>query len=258
MTAVHLDSDVIIHANGLSISARPLSQIPWLRHGSTTRAFSSPDSPRLSDLLKMRDHLGCPSAFLAFAQQKHTNNVEVVSEDIIADDDGNAYHQFPETDSLVTQHTGVVLAIMTADCAPVFLVDPVKKVIGLTHAGWKGTFARIVENTVQHMRSLGSRPKDILAWVGPMAGSCCYEVSEELIEKFRTEFSAWPAAVIHQGRYLDLVAINCLQLENSGVLPGNVHLSNLCTIHHADKFYSYRADNGTHGRIISAMVMIPD
>lgn len=258
MTAVHPDSDAILHDSGLSVAAQPLSQFGWLRHGSTTRAYSKPDSPRLDDLLRIREHLGAQDSFLAFAQQKHTNNVAKVTPDIQRSANGTGYHQFAETDALVTMQQNVTLAIMTADCAPVFLVDPVKRSIGLAHAGWKGTFGRIAETTVNELIASGSRPSDLIAWVGPMAGSCCYEVSDDLIEKFVGEFSQWPSSMIHSGRKLDLVALNCLQLENAGLLPHNVHRSNLCTIHHSSHFYSYRADNGTHGRIISAMVMLPD
>src|SRR5690606_739152 len=144
----------------------------------TTRHFGMPDSSRLEELHRVKNHLGVPASFLAFCEQKHTNNVAVVSQQLIAEYGEVGQHRFVCTDGLICTVPGVTISIMTADCAPVFLVDPAKKIIGLVHAGWKGTLARIATKAVSIMKAQGSDAKDIVAWTGPMAGPCCYEVSE--------------------------------------------------------------------------------
>src|SRR5690606_15662840 len=134
-------------------------------------------------------------------------------------------------------------------------VDPVSRIVGLVHAGWRGTFARIASATVDQMLAAGSKSQDIIAWLGPMAGRCCYEVDTELVDRFRNEFPGWSVTAENNERHLDLVSINQKQLISSGVKATNIAVSNICTIHQNDHFYSYRADAGTHGRIISAIGM---
>ena len=255
MTELHSEFDVVTHPSGKSISAAPLNQFPWLRHASTLRSFSYPETPRMTELREMQKHLDADSKFLVHGEQKHTANVGVVDDAIVASAGSEDYFRFPSTDALVCPVPGVTIAIMTADCAPIFLVDPVARIIALAHAGWKGTLAQIARRTVETMVSLGSKDDQIIAWVGPMAGGCCYEVSIDLIEKFQSEFPGWPVAASTSERHLDLVDINCRILEASGLTASNIHRSNICTIHNCDSFYSYRGDNGTHGRIISAMVI---
>lgn len=256
MTKIHSKESTVWDPSGLSISAEPLAAFPYLRHASTTRDFSTPGLPRIQELLKVRQYLDAPASFLAFADQQHTNNVGLLTAEIVAEHRHRGHYSFPGTDAIVCPLKNVTIAIQTADCAPVFLFDPVKQVIALAHAGWKGTLSRITENTIRTMENAGSSPADIISWVGPMAGGCCYEVSEELANRFLQEFTELAPDVVARGRYLDLVEVNCKQLEHAGVTPENVHRSNLCTIHHRERFHSYRADSGSAGRIISAMVML--
>src|SRR5690606_29421128 len=107
------------------------------------------------------------------------------------------------------------------------------RTVGIAHAGWKGTLERIVEKTVQVIIDTGSRPKDLIAWVGPMAGGCCYEVSPEMITMFEAEFHdiATRGHAIASERYLDLATINAAQLELAGLSKSQIFRSNLCTIH---------------------------
>jgi YfiH family protein len=127
--------------------------------------------------------------------------------------------------------------------------------IGLVHAGWRGTRNRIVEAAVSLMQKCASDPTNIVAWVGPMANACCYEVSEELITDFMMAFPDARDEDVNftTGRHLDLVELNSFQLRRSGVPSESIIRSNFCTIHQRNHFYSYRADNGTHGRIFSML-----
>lgn len=250
--ASHLKFD----AAGLSVSATPLLKYPWLRHASTTRKFSSPDSPKSAELYKIRELLGLPNAPIFHGQQQHTANVAIVTKaDLEAA--GTGISRYDSTDALVCAEPNAVVAIMTADCAPIFLVDPQSRIIALAHAGWRGTLARIAESTVAAMAKLGAAASNIVAWLGPMAGPCCYEVSEELIHSFQKEFPGHPVQNTGKHRHLDLVGINAEILAQAGLRPENVYRSDVCTIHQREQFYSYRGDQGTHGRIISAMAMLP-
>jgi YfiH family protein len=92
-------------------------------------------------------------------------------------------------DGVITNLPEVVLTVRTADCIPVLLADKKLRAVGAFHAGWRGTFARIVEKGVGEMQAkFGSRPKDLLAAIGPGIHSCCYEVEDEFRDKFAAQF----------------------------------------------------------------------
>lgn len=147
------------------------------------------------------------------------------------------FPRFPRTDGVVTASAGVPLAIFVADCVPVYLVDPVAPAIGLLHAGREGTLKRIAEVGLRAMISAyGTRPADVHAMIGPSAGACCYEVSEEMAQ------TCGGAGIPVRGRNLDLWAANGIQLEGLGVPPEQIGVSGICTICDA-RFHSHRADS---------------
>lgn len=242
-----------LHAGGLYVTAAIFEDLPWLVHASSTRRFSPPDADRVTELWHLQQTLKLPRLPMVHADQRHTNSVGVITQEILASIRPDGRYRFPQTDAIVSPFPGVSLAIFTADCAPIFLVDTRTRATALVHAGWQGTFSRIAEKAVEAMLACGSRAEDLLAWVGPMAGGCCYEVSEELIRRFAEEFedAAAEGVRIHHGRMLDLVAVNVHQLMKAGLLDDRIARSQLCTIHGHETFYSYRADKGTTGRIIS-------
>lgn len=155
----------------------------------------------------------------------------------------------PETDSLVTTAPGVPLLMRFGDCAPVLLCDPVQRVVGLAHAGWRGVVAGVVAATVRTMQEqLRCDPTTIRASVGPTIGPCCYEVGAGVAKEIT---GACPAgvAVTHQrgGRiYADLPTAVEAQLRGAGI--ERVEQAGLCTACHVDEFFSHRAENGRTGR----------
>ena len=157
-------------------------------------------------------------------------------------------HVVPGTDGLLSRE-GVALLLRFADCVPILLFDPAKRAIGLLHAGWKGTSARIVEKGVAQMQErFGSEPGHIVAAIGPSIGPCCYQVQEDFA---RDVSRAWPqaAAFIHRernGYRADLWRMNHRQLADAGVR--HIELAQLCTACHRDEFYSHRGDSGLTGR----------
>lgn len=229
--------------------------LPELRAASTTREFQQnlPDNAtRTQEIEAACDRLGLSNCSIFHGEQKHTNNVATVAQELTS---SQRFHLFPATDALVSAKPGTALVVQTADCAPIFLYDPEARVMGLAHAGWRGTLSRIVQRTVAEMQALGAAPHRLVSWIGPMAERCCYEVSPELIEQFQRGFADYPAEQIHTDRYLDLVAVNRLQLLELGLSESNVTTSGICTIHGRDRFFSYRGDGGTTGRILSILAL---
>ena len=162
-------------------------------------------------------------------------------------------------DAIITNRTNLAICIKTADCAPVFIADRVKKVIAAVHAGWKGSALAITEKAVRLMKSqFGSQPQDMIAAVGPCIGNCCYEVDATAANAFRgqqeCEKYLHPAA--RQGHWmLDLIEANRAQLRNAGIPESNIETSGLCTKCQPDAFFSHRGSGGVTGRQINFMMI---
>ncbi len=143
---------------------------------------------------------------------------------------------FRDTDGLITDVAGLPLVISVADCAPVYLVDPVRKAIGLVHAGREGTFHGISSQAVAVMRkAYGCEPSSLHALIGPSAGPEQYEVSPDIAEAWRR--AGLPAT----GRLLDIWEANALQLEACGLAASHIHQPRICTISDM-RFHSHRRD----------------
>ena len=156
-------------------------------------------------------------------------------------------------DAIITNEKNVPLLILTADCVPVVLVDTKNKAVGLAHAGWRGTYAKICEKTLKAMKdNYDTNPKDVIAIIGPSIGSCCYEVSRDLVEKFNklvTNSDEKIYKIEDEKYYLDLWKINTYILKEFGVLESNILNMNICTSCNCDKFFSYRKHDKTENRI---------
>ncbi|HET7840020.1 MAG TPA: peptidoglycan editing factor PgeF [Terriglobia bacterium] len=193
----------------------------------------------------------------------------------------------PQGDALMTDEPGILLAVRTADCVPVLLLDSRRRAVAAIHAGWKGMLGGIVEKTAGEMRrQFGSRPGDLFAAVGPSIGVCCYEVGEEVAEHFRGGFAGGENFVVSgeiedaggpaQKRapypppflsktppghgpdpaprpHLDLVATARYQLLRAGVLSSHIAVAGFCTASRTDLFFSYRKEGSHTGRMMSVI-----
>jgi len=184
-------------------------------------------------------------------------------------------------DGLVTATPGLLLAIQTADCLPIILVDAKRRAVGVFHAGWRGTLNRIVEKGVGEMqRWFGSQARDLKAAIGPGIHGCCYEVGEEVRDKFESQFS-YAANLFHEVKesdpvrekypllfltarapghsslpkkiFLDLVEANRQQLRATGVPAKSIEASTLCTSCRTDLLFSHRAEKGKTGRMMAVV-----
>lgn len=153
-------------------------------------------------------------------------------------------------DALVTSEIGLTLAIGAADCYPLLFHDPINKIIGAAHAGWKGTLSRIAKNTIEAMEKLGAERKEIRVAIGPGISGKNYEVSEEVIVQFRT--AGFPSAC-WEGRNMDLLQANKFLLEESGIAKEKIWALGRCSTE--DDFFSYRRDKGVTGRMWATIML---
>ena len=157
-----------------------------------------------------------------------------------------------EADGLATTAPGLLLATMHADCVPILLADPVRRVVAAVHAGWKGTALAIVQRALTVMRErAGSDPRDCLAAIGPAAGSCCYQVGAELAEKFAHVLSITGLDFTPR---LDLPEINRRLLLAAGLPEERVDKALFCTICGGKSFFSHRRQGSRSGRMASLII----
>lgn len=278
-------------AGGLRIlQADALTKVPWLVHGFSTRpggvsdlagekilnlGFAEWDTKEnvLENRRRFQSSLNAEDLTLCGLSQIHSDVVHLFETPPSAPCRG---------DASATNRPSVLLAVQTADCVPILLVDQKSRAVAAIHAGWRGTLQRIIGKAIGKMQmQFGSRPADMLAAIGPSIGGCCYEVGTEVASEFRSQFpnaSDWfdelrtgdepnplqwlnMAPPGHQpppkNVLLDLRKANRAQLLEAGLLARNIFVSDLCTACRRDLFFSYRKDSGTTGRLMSVIGIRP-
>jgi len=217
---------LILDSTGV-FRAESFSRIPGLVHGFGTRVSQSwPGS--------------LPTAVV---RQVHSAEVVVV----------DAPGEYGEADALVTNQSGFVVAIRTADCVPALIVDPETHTVAAVHAGWRGMAAEILSRTLDKMsRHFGSRPADVLIAIGPAIGQCCFEVGPEVAAQFRPWFPE--RANLSEKTKIDLRETALRQLAAAGVSPEAITAAeDQCTRCHPERFHSWRRDAQQSGRMLSAI-----
>ncbi|MCE9675526.1 MULTISPECIES: peptidoglycan editing factor PgeF [Paraclostridium] len=178
-------------------------------------------------------------------KQTHSDIVNIIKKEDIG--------KIKEGDALVTNLKKTPLLVFVADCVPVAIVDTKKEAVALCHAGWRGTYSKITQKSIENMEKLyGTNPEDLVCVLGPSIGPCCYEVSKDLIEKFNTIITNRDEKfyIIKESKYyLDLWKVNELILTSCGVKKENIVNLNICTSCNSDKFHSYRKHNQTTKRL---------
>lgn len=282
------------------LRASSLSQLPWLVHGFSTRTggiskvyggkvlnlgFTNHDSR--SAVERNRQTFG--SALLRYMPKRASRRskgeawplitLRQIHSDIIHCISDAPSHALAG-DGLITRTPGLILAILTADCLPVILVDTKRRAVGVFHAGWRGTIQRIVEKGVGEMRkNFGTRPGDLKAVIGPGIRGCCYQVGPEVKDAFESQFS-YAAELFRETKdrdeiherypllfltsrapghsdlpkqiFLDLGEANRRQLLTVGVPARNISDLAQCTSCHLERFFSHRAEKGNTGRMMAA------
>lgn len=162
-----------------------------------------------------------------------------------------------QADAILTDKPEVTLFMRFADCVPILLYDPVQRVVGLVHAGWKGTVLKAVTAAVEALQAVyGSRPADLMAGVGPSIGPHHYEVGSEVVTQVRDSFADQADRLLPQyngAHHFDLWAANRLLLNQAGV--EQIEVAGLCTACQLQDWYSHRAENGQTGRFAALIAV---
>ena len=190
-----------------------------------------------------------PHMHFIVANQTHSSNIKVIE---TCQERGwsSLDDAIENCDALITNQKNIMLTILTADCAPILLLDPVTNVVAAIHAGWKGTQQEIVLKTVEKMKeTFNANPKNILAGIAPSIGRCCYEVDWNVAQHFEKIENAYTQK---NGKYrLDLPLINQTQLLQAGLRETNIEMSHVCTACEVEHYFSYRKEGGCSGRFMS-------
>lgn len=259
-----------------------LSDISFIRHGFSTRLggvsegmFSSmnlgsgssvyPDNPEhiKENFRRICACIGIDPGTIVVSKQVHKTNIRVVQEQ----DRGKGLllpRDYDEIDGLVTDRPDITLVTKYADCVPLFFVDTKRKAIGLSHAGWRGTVAKIGYKTVQIMKEqFGSNPSDIIAVIGPSICRNCYEIGKDAAEEFRHAFSLngqnKDDAILEKNEadkyQCDLWEANRQVLIEAGLAPAHINISGVCTSCNSSLLFSHRKTAGKRGSL-AAFLMI--
>jgi polyphenol oxidase len=204
--------------------------------------------------------LGNGLADLVFCDQTHGRGVHVVTESDRGRGTLSQADAIPATDALVTADTSVALAIMVADCVPIVLYDPVAHVLAAVHSGWRGTVARVGEAALAAMRTLGSRPEDVIAGLGPAISPARYQVGEDVKQAAEQGLGEASGSVVRPdgtGKWLfDLWTANRLMLRDAGVPDDHIHVAAIPTGSDPGLFFSYR-EAGQCGRFAAIAQLRP-
>ena len=185
---------------------------------------------------------------IVIPRQTHTANVQVIK-------DVPTSEELQDVDAVVTQLKGFCLCVSTADCVPILLYDKEEQVVAAVHAGWRGTVGRIVEKTLEVMKSqYGSEGKNIVACIGPSISLESFEVGDEVYAAFEEAgFDMTRIARRYEKWHLDLWEANRVQLLANGVLPEHIEVAGICTFQHHEDFFSARRLGIKSGRILSGI-----
>lgn len=223
----------------------------------------------LENFRRMSSVINIPTERMVYSKQTHTTNVMAVSDEhagmgIVRK------RSFDNIDGLITKTAGLCLVTSFADCIPVVMADERHRCIASVHAGWRGTVGNIAAKAVSAMsREFGSLPEDLTAFIGPGICADCYEVGEDVAERFKNTYNEEERGVILgkktagakdilqnaalqnealQGKfYLNLPAANYFNLLNAGLKPENIYVSDICTCCNSEVLFSHRASGGRRG-----------
>ena len=218
--------------------------------GNLIHAFTTRTCGNAEDIL--RNHFKLDANEVFTVRQVHGDNIHVITEK-------NPKLNNVEADAIITNIKNLPIGVFTADCLPIILADMKGRGVGVVHAGRVGTSLEISKKAAAKIAEVfGIPPEDIIAAIGPGIGGCCYEVDEKSVNPFKKGFAYFKDITVKKGHgkwMLDLKEINKKQLMESGVEKKNIFTIDFCTSCHNDKFFSYRREGKSAGRMISFVVI---
>ncbi len=262
------------YVNGVGLYTQPmLEKLAGFDHGFTAKSggvsegyFTSLNlsftRPEKRENVMENYRIFCRAAqipFDAMVMDNYEHGTTVLKVD--RGDAGKGYcsDSLPPCDGLVTNDPAVTLITGHADCMAFYVIDPVKRCIGLAHAGWRGALGRIGAQVVNRMTAeYGSDPADIFAGIGPSICPSCFEVGDNVAAEFAQAFPDLPCVLARQGArpHVDLWMIACAQFVEAGVLPERIALFDVCTMT-TPRLYSHRRDKGNTGGMAAYLRILP-
>lgn len=251
---------MVFHDGPVPYLSFPLLDRAGIRHGYSTRlggvstgyfaemnlaALKEPPEIIQENYRRIAEALHMDEKRVVLTYQTHSSGIRVVTE---ADAGKGPFRErdYTDTDAIITNVPDLPLAALSADCCLLYFADPVKKCIGLAHAGWRGTAADIAGKTIKKLtETYGTDPKDLLCALGPSICQDCYEVSEDVIQAFRLQFDAAAMEILaarnERGRYqLDLWRANRMLMIRAGVPETQIEITDLCSKCNPELFFSHR------------------
>jgi polyphenol oxidase len=205
--------------------------------------------------LLLADKIDFPLEYWIGAEQTHEVHIQKVSQKDQGRGSENYDSSFRNTDGFYTDETGILMTLCYADCVPLYFIAPEYKLIGVAHAGWKGTVGRIGSEMVNKFLQNGAKIEKISAVIGPSICKKCYIVDERVIDLVKNVLEgveSLPYNQVSEGQYsLDLKEVNRQILLNEGLASENIHVTDYCTSCHSEHFYSHRRDKGNAGRMLA-------
>lgn len=256
------------------LSFKIFDEFDWLinafttRHGGVSKdyysslnlSYAQGDDPELvnTNFRKLGEELGIDYNNMVCSNQTHTTNILAV--DNHHKGQGITMpHDFKDIDGLVTNVPGIALVTIYADCVPLYFVDPVNKAIAVSHSGWRGTVNKIAKVTIEKLKELyGSKPEDIICAIGPSICQDCYEVSEDVINEFKSNFNEEYYNELFYKKENSKYQLNLwkaceLTLLESGIKKENLKVTNICTCCNSEHLFSHRASKGKRGNLAALL-----
>ena len=258
------------------IKFNSFEKIPFIEHGFTTRlggvstgifsslnlSFARGDNEEnvMENYRIIAEKIGYDVSRFVTSHQTHTTNIRIIS----SEDKGKGIiktRDYQDVDGLMTNEKGIVLFTYYADCVPLYFADPVKKVIALSHSGWKGTVNRMGQVTIDKMVSeYGCSRSDIICAVGPSICRQCYEVSKDVADAVKAEFTNEEVEEFLDDKgndkyQLDLWKVNEIILLNSGITGEHIENRRICTCCNNDILFSHRGLYGKRGNLAAFMAI---
>lgn len=250
-----------------------LSKERCIRHFICTRTYNTDSEFNLSlyntknsvqvvnKRRKLAKSVNVPFESFIFQQQVHSNNIRILTKEDAGRGTFDYFDGILDNDVMITNESGICLNVMAGDCVPLLFFDSVKKVIAVAHAGWRGTYKRSAQRTIEKMTNqYGCVASDILAGIGPSISQKNYEVDYKVYVEFEKRFDNL-SQIFNVGNkngkyYLNLWEANRQQLISAGLSEGNIELSNICTFEQNELFFSAR--RGDRGRFVSGIILNDD
>lgn len=242
-----LNTDGIIHA--ISTRRGGVSPSPFHSLNLSVAAGDSPGNVN-ANISRLHHALALDESATVTASQAQADQVAIV-------DAGDRGTRIQNVDALITNAPNLPLLLRFADCVPIFFYDPVRRAIGVAHAGWRGTIAKVAAKTVRAMRdAYGTKTKDVHAGIAPSIGPCCYEIGGDVIAQVRAGFQRADDLLVPQNgaTHLDLWQANAVQLREVGI--EQIEIAAICTADHTDDFYSWRREAKSTGRFGAIIALV--